>query len=234
MRRSISVLAVTLLVAACGADEPDQAPAAIAAEADADAEDGSVADPDGEEDPDTDGDADADDDVEVADDEPLLPPGAVTGAIGVTYRGSGSFDETFTLIQGLDVSVFRSDDATMYVTDDSITVCSEGEPCVRAGRELFESMGMLGGQIVEDVTSFAAEIPWTSATPEQIAGRDARCLVTSDVADLDEYCYDLVSGIALRWKVLDEGVPTLVEAIDVFEPTDADVTPSGPIEELGG
>ena len=233
MRRSISVLAAaTLLITACGADEPDGAPAAIAAEPDAD--DASVEDSDVDGDPETDGDADADDDVEVADDEPLLPPGAVTGAIGVTYRGSGSFDETFTLIQGLDVSVFRTDDATMYVAADTITVCSEGEPCVRAGRELFESMGMLGGQIVEDVTSFAAEVPWTSATTEQIAGRDARCLVTSDVADLDEYCYDLASGIALRWKVLDEGVPTLVEAIEVFEPTEDDLVPSGPVEELGG
>lgn len=62
-----------------------------------------------------------------------------------------------------------------------------------------------------------------------ITGRDARCIVTDDEELLQEYCYDVVSGIALRWQVIDEGV-TSVTAIEVFEPTSQDLAPAGPVE----
>lgn len=168
------------------------------------------------------------DDVELD----VLPPAAVTAPIGVVYEASGSLNETFGLIQTPDVSVFSTDEVTAYVDAETITVCPVGEQCSRMRRDAIEPMGLLGGQIVVDTMSFASSVPFTSSSTETIAGRDARCVVPEDVEQMQEYCYDLASGIALRWQVIDEDVPTSVTAIEVFEPTAADLAPAGPVEDL--
>jgi hypothetical protein len=237
MRRSMAVaLAALVVLVGCGGDEPadEEVAAARGSVATADAEDDGdgdeppAADEAGTEEPDAPGVDGADEDVD------LRPPGEVTGAIGVVYEATGAFDETFRLVRGGDgVSSFSGSFGTMYVDGEELTVCPTGESCLRAPRPLLGSMGLLGADVIEDATMWAAEVPWTAATAATIAGRDARCLATTEVEDLEEYCYDVASGLALRWRVVDEGVPTLVEAVEVFDPTDADLRPAGPVQDLG-
>jgi hypothetical protein len=114
-----------------------------------------------------------------------------------------------------DVSVFSNAEVTAYVDAETITVCPTNDGCIRSRREGIEIMGLLGGQLVTDMTAFADAVPVASSSTETIAGRDARCVVPEDDELLQEYCYDLASGIALRWRVIDEGVPTAVTAIEV-------------------
>lgn len=214
------------VIAGCGAGEPATEPvepeAAEAAEV-ADDEGEPVADP--VEGPGAD-DADAADDGGQA-----SPPSSVTAPVGVVYEATGSLNETFGLIQTPEVSVFSNDEVTAYVDDETITVCPEDAGCTRGRREGLELAGLLGGQLVTDVTAFAATMPVASSSSETIAGRDARCVEPEDAEVLQEYCYDLASGIALRWRVIDEGVLTTVVAIEVFEPTPDDLAPDGPVED---
>lgn len=220
------------VLAGCSGDEPASEPEtdAAAAEVTDDADESTDA-ADADADEDRPGAEDEQADADEPDDE-SPPPTAVSEPVGVVYEAVGSLNESFGLIQTPEVSVFSNDEVTAYVDAETVTVCPTGEGCVRTRREGIEAMGMLGGQLVTDMTAFASSVPFSSSSNETIAGRDARCIVPDDVEELQEYCYDLVSGIALRWEVIDEQVPTSITAIEVFEPTAEDLSPAGPVEDL--
>lgn len=225
---------VVLMGAACGSDV--DAPAATTVVAEPVEEEVAVVD-EVEEDPVDEAATDAgpDEGPDVSAEEPATPPddlttpGQVTPPIGVVYELTGSVNDRIMLVQAEGRSAFRTQEISYAIAGQEVTLCSVEGGCNTVDRDMLASLGLLGAEVVDDVTMWAASVTWTSATEETIAGRAARCMDSDEDVGLEEYCYDLISGIALRWQVVDEGIATRVVAVEVFEPSEADLAPTGPV-----
>jgi len=228
-----ALLAVVVAASGCGGSEPapDESPtedAATSGEPSPGAVEGTADDDPG---------AVGDEPLDVTDDPAdglLTAPASVSAPIGVEYRATGDLVEEFTIARSGDVMAFTSAWGRIVMDGASVVVCA-AEGCTRLPDEFTGADGP-DTALADEAAAAAAATAWASGSDVTIAGRPARCLSDPGAAEADleltEYCFDVATGMPLRWTLVTTDAGGSVEAVRVFEPTADDLAPTGPVTEM--
>lgn len=126
--------------------------------------------------------------------------------------------------------------------DDTGIVCTggPGDPCVQGTIEELEALdpqGVIMGPVFSGPGEMAEDPRLSEFEPLEertIAGRSAVCAAWEPGfvgGSRIEHCLDAETGVALSWSMRTREGQASFEAADVGSPTDADLQPTGPVQE---